>query len=109
MISIKLQGRGFEDFKKALQERSQASKQLGNTSIQVVSNAEYSGYVDQGTRYMSAQPFFQETLESHSLEEIGPDPTPDKIRQYAENVVSDMKSRAPVDTGNLVDNIQVEG
>lgn len=109
MITIKRGNRGFEEFVKALQDRSQQTKGLAGTNIRVVSNAEYSGYVDQGTRYTQAQPFFQDTIESHSPEEIGPEPTKDKVRQYAENIASEMRSRAPVDTGNLVNNIQVEG
>ena len=95
-------------FTQALQSRAQSSKEIGNTRIRIVSNAEYSGYVDQGTRYMEAQPFFQETLESHSLSEIGPELTVDKIRGFASNIVSEMKSKAPVDTGYLSSEIRVE-
>jgi hypothetical protein len=108
MFSIKLQGTGIQDFLKALRDKSQSFSGIAGSSISVVSNAEYSGYVDQGTRYMDAQPFFQETIESHSLEEIGPDITVDKIREYAEMLVSEMQSKAPVDTGELQSNIQVE-
>jgi hypothetical protein len=107
-FQIKLQGTGIQDFLKALQDKSQSFSGIAGSSINVVSNAEYSGYVDQGTRYMDAQPFFQETIESHSLEEIGPDITIEKIREYARKLASEMQSKAPVDTGNLQSNIQVE-
>lgn len=35
-----------------------------DTSVTVVSEAEYSSFVEFGTRYMSAQPFFEPAIES---------------------------------------------
>jgi hypothetical protein len=106
---IKRTNRGFEEFAKMLQGRAQSYSQIAGTHLSINSNAEYSGYVDQGTRYMPAQPFFQDTIDSHSPQEIGPDITLDKIRRYRDNIASEMKSKAPVDTGNLVNNIEVVG
>jgi hypothetical protein len=106
-IELKLVGTGFKDFTKALQDKSQSISGIAGSSISVVSNAEYSGFVDQGTRYMNAQPFFQDTIESHSLEEIGPDFTIDKIREYARKLASEMQGKAPIDTGYLQSNIEV--
>lgn len=108
MITIRRTNKGFEEFVKSLQDKKQSYNEIGNTSISIKSDAEYSGYVDQGTRYMSAQPFFQGTIEAHSLEEIGPEPTKEKIRQYAYRIAGEMESKAPVDTGNLVSQIHVE-
>jgi hypothetical protein len=108
MFQVKLVGTGLQDFTKALQNKAQSLSGIAGSSISVVSNAEYSGYVDQGTRYMSAQPFFQETIESHSLEEIGPEITVDKIREYARKLASEMQGKAPIDTGYLQSNIEVQ-
>jgi hypothetical protein len=108
---ITIQFTGIKEFEKVLQDRMQQFDDLGNTEIRVVSEAEYSGYVDQGTRYMDAQPFFQETVEEYQqsfAQELESDLTADKARQIAENMVNDMKSKAPVDTGYLQDNIHVE-
>ena len=107
MFEIKLVGTGIKDFAKALQDKSQSLSGIAGSGISVVSNAEYSGYVDQGTRYMAAQPFFQDTIESHSLMEIGPEITVDKIREYARKLASEMQSKAPIDTGYLQSNIEV--
>lgn len=101
---------GVKEFEKVLADRAQEYDRLGNTEIRVVSDAEYSGYVDQGTRYMDAQPFFQETVEEYQQSfaaELEQDLTADKARQIAESMVDDMKSKAPVDTGYLQENIHV--
>lgn len=38
------------------------TKMLSKTSVKIISNAEYSGYVEYGTRYMKAQPYFRPTM-----------------------------------------------
>ena len=109
MITIELQGTGLRDFTNALKDRSQIVSQLAGMNISIKSDAEYSGYVDQGTSKMSAQPFFISVFESHTLDEVGPDLTMAKVRQWPETVADDMRSQAPIDTGNLQSNIHVEG
>jgi hypothetical protein len=109
VVSFRKEGTGLQDFVIMLQNRSQMTKNLAGMKIKVVSSAGYSGYVDQGTRFMSAQPFFETVVTSHSPQEIGIDPTVDKVRKYAQMMANEMKSKAPVDTGYLKDNIQVEG
>jgi hypothetical protein len=109
VVKLIKQGTGFEDFKKALQYRAQQSKQMAGTKTKIVSNAEYSGFVDQGTKYMAGDRFFTGTIERHNLSEIGPDPTTQKIRQYAQKIATEIQGRAKVDTGNLRDNVKVEG
>lgn len=108
MITVEITG--LKEFEKVLQDRAQQYDMLGKTEIGVVSEAEYSGYVDQGTRYMDAQPFFQETVEEYQqtfAQELEQDLTEDNARRIAESMVDEMKSKAPVDTGNLQDNIHV--
>ncbi|WP_164993327.1 HK97-gp10 family putative phage morphogenesis protein [Macrococcus sp. DPC7161] len=39
---------------------------LGQAKASVVSSAHYSGYVEKGTRFMDAQPFFFNTIESQA-------------------------------------------
>lgn len=39
------------------------TKMLSKTSVKIVSNANYSGYVEYGTRYMRAQPYFRPSMD----------------------------------------------
>lgn len=43
--------------------KSITTHMLSKTSVKIVSNANYSGYVEFGTRYMNAQPYFRPSMD----------------------------------------------